>query len=487
MITAFLGFCPDFDPSMPGVMTACSGIMPTVKGFKPTPSPQQLYVALPSACIGEAFWALYLNGTQRFFAGTATQLYEGVNGTWTPVGSGSYGGGKWRFAMYGNDCIATNGIDAPQVAGTSGSFSALGGSPPIAPLVETLYGFTFLFESDNWHCSGIGTDNVWSNSVADQSATGPLIDTPGSITAARKLGRSIVVNKQNGVYRGDFVDVPLIWDFSLVAPVPGARSQGCVVDIGMQHAFIGTDDFYLTDGQAVWSIPGINGAPNPVKEWFFSNLDGTNAANIEGAFDQSTETVRWHFPSINANPAGSLDMVVMWNYRTNKWTADNYPIEAIIRPSIAAYTSWTYQQFDTAYGTYNGIPNLPYNSQLFFGSNQGYNGFIDTNHVANAFSGPPGSSTITTGDYGDDVHNWFLDGIRPVMSLYPSLPENPATATEFWRERLGDKLTQSDTEQLSGSKFPLRQSAAFHRWQFNFTGAYEIIGIDPNLIEDGDL
>lgn len=461
--------------------------MPTRRGFKPTPAPQQLYVALPGPVLGEAFLAEYLDGTTRLFAGTATQLYEGRNGTWTPVGSGAYGGGKWRFAMYGNDCLATNGVDAVQVATTSGNFSALAGTPPVAPIIETLYGYALLFESNNWHTSGLGDDTKWTNSVADQSASGPLIDTPGSITAARKLGRSIIVYKNNGIYRGDFVGVPLIWDWSLITPLPGAAGQGSVVDTGMMHALIGNDDFYLCDGTSVTTIQGIGGGPNPIKEWFFANLDGTKAANIEGVYDETNETVRWYFPSINAVPAGSLDMVIMWNLRTGKWTKDTVSIEAVIRPFLIAYTSWTYNQFDTTYGTYNGIPNLSYDAQLFFGSNGQYAGYIDNTHTAVSLSGTPQNSRIVTGDYGDDQHYWLIDGIRPIMATYPSLPTSPASVTEFWREALGTELNQADTEQLGKSKFPIRQSAAFHRWQFDFNGEYEIIGIEPHLVQDGEI
>lgn len=485
----FLGFCPDLDVTTPGILTDCAGIYPTQRGFKPLLAPVAQYPALASAALGEAFLAQYLDGTTRLFVGTATHLYELTNGTTITekAGGTTFSGGAWRFAMFGNDCIATNGTDAVQKVGTSGNFGALGGTPPNAPLVETVYGFVFLFETDNWHCSGLGNDASWDNSVTDLSATGQLLDTPGSITAARKLNRSIIAYKANGVYLGQFVGAPLVWQWTLIAPVPGAAGQGSVISIGNQQAFVGTDDFFLTDGTQVWPIPGPDGNVNPIKHWFFdSNANPAYLNKIEGYFDQLNETVTWHFSSTSANPAGTLDSTVSWNYRTNKWTHDTgINIEAVVRPVYVAGTSWSYDKFSNTYGTYDAIPALNYDNPLFFGTSNGYQAYIDTSHILQARTGSSGNSSMTTGDFGDNVNWWYLNRIRPMFAIAPGKASNLAIQG-YHRQNSGASYTVGDNIAMSADGFvELRASDAFHAMQLNFTGGYEIIGIDPELQKDG--
>ncbi len=485
----FLGFAPDYDPLTPGVLTDCAGIMPTKRGFTPKLSPMPQYPALASPALGEAFLAQYLNGTTRLFVGTATHLYELTSGTTiTEVDGGTtFTGGAWRFAMFGNDCIATNLTDVPQVAGSSGNFSALGGTPPKAQIVETVYGFTLLFETDNWHCSKLGVDSVWSNSVADLSATGQLLDTPGSITAARKLNRAMIAYKSAGVYIGQFVDVPVIWDWNLIDPTAGCAGQGSVVNIGKFHAFIGLDDFYMTDGNSVWPITGPDGKPNPIKEWFFETLAPGYGGNIEGILDVTNENVNWFFPSTSASTQGTRDQVITWNYRNNKWTHDKVSIQAVVRPYFQGTTSWSYDKFDTTYGTYNGIPDIPYDSALFFGSSQGYLSYVDTNNIVQALTGPAMASMLQTGDYGDNRNFIYLNGVRPMFATN-AYPAETMTITDLHRRASGTTFTTGDVGLLDQYGYvSVRGSDGFHRLLMNLTGNYEIIGIQPDLSPDGEL
>lgn len=466
-------------------MTVCNGIMPTRRGFKPMPTPSQAYPALPSQCLG-AYFAVYPSGAARLFAATSTHLYEGISGVWTEVDGGQTFSGSsnpWQFAMFGSDCIATNGADSPQVAGSSGNFAALAGTPPKGVLIQSASDFVLMFSGYTWYCSKAGDDAVWSFSISDLSATGPLIDTPGEIVAAAKLGRMVAAYKNRGIYLGQFAGPPNVWDWYLVSPETGTFSQGCVVNVGQFHVFIGLDDFYIFDGSSASRIKQ-GGGPNAIKEWFFATLDQNNASKILGRYDLVNDTVYWHFPSINASPAGTLDSWIAWNIRTGKWTMGNDTIEAVVLPFTSASTPWTYAQFQTAYVTYGGIVDVPYGSQLFAGSNIPIQAYFKTDHSLYLLNGSSENAGFTTGDLGLEPKTSFVDNVRPAYATFPT----SATVTGYYRDTLGEALTEGDTADLQTDGFmPLRQSARYHRLAFAMVGDWEMISFDADIALDGDF
>ncbi|MEZ0602938.1 hypothetical protein ACAX43_12405 [Paraburkholderia sp. IW21] len=119
-----VGFAPDVDPSTPGIFQTCNNIIPTAQGFKAAASPVNAgLTSLPSTVVGSALIAR-LDNTDRQFAGTASHIYENVNGTWNDVSrTGGYSLGtssQWRYAAFGNASLAVNGTDPLQVAIDSG-------------------------------------------------------------------------------------------------------------------------------------------------------------------------------------------------------------------------------------------------------------------------------------------------------------------------------------------------------------------------------
>src|SRR5687768_18078271 len=78
-----IGYAPDLPSFTPGVITNCSGMVPSLKGMKGAPSPQNTTLeVLASACKG-AMVLRKLDNSTRFIAGTLTALYEASTSTWT--------------------------------------------------------------------------------------------------------------------------------------------------------------------------------------------------------------------------------------------------------------------------------------------------------------------------------------------------------------------------------------------------------------------
>ena len=89
------GFVPDADPTTPGILLECNGWVPTPKGMKAAPSPNDAgYAALGAACFGFYFSRL-TDGTAKCYAGTAANLYELGSGTWTDRTGTALTTGTW--------------------------------------------------------------------------------------------------------------------------------------------------------------------------------------------------------------------------------------------------------------------------------------------------------------------------------------------------------------------------------------------------------
>ena len=85
MIVKLLGYAPDADPTIIGVLTGAQGVVPTVRGVKGAPSPVDAGMAtLAGTCQGAAL-AINVDGTTRLFAGTGKKLYEAGSSTWGDV------------------------------------------------------------------------------------------------------------------------------------------------------------------------------------------------------------------------------------------------------------------------------------------------------------------------------------------------------------------------------------------------------------------
>jgi len=96
-----LSFAPDLDPATPGVIQACTNIVPTQKGYTASYiGTNTSYPALAAAARNLVILRALDNST-RFFAATQTVIYGGSGGSWTDRSSGAYDigtGTRWSFA-----------------------------------------------------------------------------------------------------------------------------------------------------------------------------------------------------------------------------------------------------------------------------------------------------------------------------------------------------------------------------------------------------
>jgi hypothetical protein len=480
-VIPLLGFAPDLDPTTPGVITDCDGIIPTLKGFRAIGSGVSAGLPALAAACQSIVVVKKLDDTSRIIAGTKTKLYEGATTSWTDVsaGGGSYAGtadGRWRFAQFGNVTLAAQKSD-PLQSSISGAFAAIAGAPS-ASLVETINEFVMVADyndgtdtPDGWFCSGLADYTNWTPSASSQAANGRLTRTPGRNLALRRLGDDAIIYKERSMYRGVYQGPPVIWAWELVSDSIGCSSQEGVINIGTAHFFIGYEDFYMFDGSRPVPIGSA------VKEWFFDDLNFSFRYKIHGLHDRNRGIVMWWYPS-TASTGGALDKWVAYNYRKDRWGRGTLTVEALVEYMGA---SITFDSLGSLYATYDDLPDIAFDSPFWVGSTP-LPAYVDSSHVLKTFSGVPAASSYTTGDIGVDDSITFMSRVRPRFTTVPTT----ASMTNYYRDQLGAALTTDATRSASNGKFDLLRSARWHRMKFDFTGDVEVIGNVVTVEADSD-
>jgi hypothetical protein len=480
MIVELLGYAPDSDPTVPGVITSGSGVVPSLRGMKGAPGLATAGMAtLASTCVGAALLTK-LDGTTRLIAGAPQKLYEAGASTWTDVSRASTyttgTTGVWRFAQQANVSFAANGADTVQASSGSGAFSCIAGAP-IAAIVETAGKFVFAINTSTnangiqW--SALNNYASWSASIATQAGSDTLVASPGSLTAGRRFGNVIVVYKKNSMYLGVYVGPPAVWEFNLIPGDAGALSQEVVVNIGTadnpKHIFMGEDDFYVYDGSKPIKI-----GTNRVKKEVFGALFQSRYYACKALHDKQNSLVYFYYPTIDSIQPNACRV---YNYKTDKWGVDDRQIEATVEFNAA---SVSYDGLGALYATYNDLPNLSYDSALA-GNNLSLPGVFTTNHFLNTLTAPAGNTYLITGDYGDDSKFTTITRIRPRFLTSPTT----ATMKNSYRNNLGDSLSADMTVSIANGAFDVLRDARWHRIQMNFSGDWEMPGFAPEWVESG--
>ena len=482
----FFGYAPDIDTTTPGIFTNCANTVPTLKGFAGAPSPQTtLLPALAATCQGAAVLRK-LDDTTRLFAGSGTKLYEAGASSWTDrtrASGGDYALGtdiRWRYAQFGDVSLAVAKSDTLQFS-TSGAFADVTGAPKAA-IIETVGQFVFLFDTNEgtfgdspnrWWCCALGDYTDWVPDVATQCASGLLISSQGKTTAGRRFGEAIIAYKVRSIYLGIYVGPPAIWEFRQIPGEVGALSQECVVDVGTsedpRHIFMGEYDFYSFDG----ARPVPIGTPW-IKETVFGELDRTFQHLAAALHDRVNSRIYFYYPG---SASVTLDKCVVYNYKTGKWGRDDRSIEV---PVDHVGASITYADLGTLYSTYGDFPSVSYGS-AFWTAEFPIPAIFNTSHVIQTLTGPSVTSSITTGDYGDDSEFTLFSRAK---IRYMTAPDS-AEMVNYYRDNLGDALTTDQTTSESSSRFDVLRSARWHRMRFDFTGDWEATGFLPDVRRDG--
>lgn len=471
-----IGYTPDADPTVPGVITNCASVVPSIRGMKAAPSPVAMSLpALAAGCHG-AVVVNKLDNTTRFIAGTGTALYEDGGTSWTDrTRVGAYSAAadvRWSFAQYGDSTLAAIRSDTLQYS-TAGAFADVTGAPK-ASIVVTVNEFVFLFDTNEaiygdspnrWWCAAQGNYTDWTPSVSTNCYTGLLTSTPGKIKAAKRYGSNIVVYKDRSMYLGYFSGSPTGWIFNQVPGDSGALSNEVVVNVGLpespMHIFMGYSDFYMFDGSSAKPL-----GANILKATVFGQLNRQYAHCSTALHDYTNNLIYFYYP---ASGSSNPDKCVVYNYKTGAWGRDDRTIEA-----VAEYISGsiTYDGLGATYATYDDLPNVSHDTAFAY-TGSPFSLIFDDLHTPKTLTGTAGNSSITLGDLGNDSDFTLLQRVKPRFITAPT----SSSMVNYYRNELSDNLTMDATTPIASNRYDVLRDARWHRVRLDFTGDMEITDV----------
>lgn len=481
-----LTFAPDAIDVAPESLQAVSAI-PTIRGYRSPPAGVDLggdqFSGTPQ---GSATMA-GLSGSTRTFVGTGTYLYEYASGSWTDrsrAGNYSAGSSRWRFAQFGDTELAINKATVLQQSST-GAFSNVSNSPKAA-LMEVCAGFVMLADCDDsglsitggpnadqgnrWWCSQIfNAVGSWAPSASTQATSGLLVETEGSITGLRRLMADCVAYKAKSMYLGRYVGPPSVWDWSCVSKDIGCLSHEAIVNAGTAHYFVGDNDIYMFDGSRPAPIGQL------IREWFFSRLNRTYAGSIQSLHDRAARLIYWFYPT---GSDATLNSVLVYHYDSARWGAFDLTVKEVVETTTAQIT---YDDLGTLFSTYADLPNIPYDSP-FWAASTPVLAYLSSTSYLTSLSSASASMSLTTGYFGDENRVSVCTRLRPRFRI----PPTAATLNGSTVMNLGDNNSTGTTgSALQSGRFDVLQAGRYHQFALTFTGACEIEGLVPTLVEQG--
>ena len=439
-------YAPDLDERTPNIILAgSSNVVPTARGgFRPAyfadvgGSNQPSYPALAAACVG-ARYLLRNDGTDRLFAGTATKIYEAnqvAAYAWTDESrAGDYSGvTQWMFDQYGPTSLAaasrgthTEIQFSTGVVGTS--FANLTNAPKARIIVtqdNALYAFDYdpagTAFPDGWIRSDTGNITNWTTG-SGECVSGTFTETPGDITAAIKQGSGVVVFKDRGMWRGQYVGLPEVVRWELITPSVGCLGPLAVVNIDDVLYFADSNGFWIYDGSRPQKV--TNGLE---QEYRRSVATGVSTQDTRRCFIAVDDVygVLYFFPFFVTG--GSASSFYSFNYVTGAWGP--------ICTYFAGSTNSPFAISTPCPGTYNKLSVMP-----------GINGgsVAPNNYVFDAFGKKlwnMSESTITDTAgtashgcsiipslFGGNVHGSAISRIYPDLSAHTLVGSAGATTT----------------------------------------------------------
>jgi hypothetical protein len=171
--------------------------------------------ALSGAPIVGAFEYVQSGGTKIWIVGTTTRLFKKAFGdsAFVDITGGTPLTGTANdfhsFATHKDTLIITNGVDAVKKWTGTGDIANLGGSPPVARVVEVFQNHVVLGYISGFpnriQWSDLGNAENWSGGEAGSV---DFVDDPGEVVAIRNLRDNLMIYKSDAIYVMDYCVAP---------------------------------------------------------------------------------------------------------------------------------------------------------------------------------------------------------------------------------------------------------------------------------------
>lgn len=322
---------------------------------------------------------------------TKTKVYRYVPSTQTfsdISGAFSFAGGNGD--LFSSDTaydtfLMTNSVDVVKKWTGSGDIATLGGMTDCEPggisvkckIIRSFADFVVALNTTEdgsafsqrvrWNKRGVL--EVWKNDSAGAGQAGytDISDTPGQIYNASKIGNSLAIYKEDGIWLMSYVGLPAIFAFRGVVSGRGLIAPRALANLGDVHIFIAQDNIYLFNGASAQPIG------NAVKDFFYSDLNAGFKDRIATIILRDLNEVWFAYPSTSST--GDLDKILTYNYKTGAFSFADIAGTCLFSFLQGTDITWetipdtTWDDAAGAWDDFTLAANFP---AILFGTNDGY-------------------------------------------------------------------------------------------------------------------
>jgi hypothetical protein len=447
--------------------------------------------ALAARCQGGAA-VIDSAGNVRVFAGDASALYvnQGGTGNFADVtrASGPYNVGAdatWRILQFGNDIIATQVADAPQVytLGVSAQFDVLSTAAPRARHAAIIKNFLMLGgivdaidgeRPQRLHWSGLNDPRSWptpgtsaANAVQSdrqdiQGNGGWVQGIYGGVGAA-----DCIIPLEREIHRATYVGAPLIFQFDQIERARGMPAPGVAAHVGNMIFYLGQDGFYSCDGISSTPIGAAR-----VDKWFWRNVDQTYLPRTSCAVDAINKLVHWAVPLLG--DGGKPSTLLTFNWQLGRWAYSTIETEYLM-PSLTF--GYTLEGLDQLSASLDALP-FSLDSRAYTGNSLILGGWTANHRLAY----PTGATLEAVMETGE------VSGLQPHTRAYvngarPHVDGGAPTVAVGSRETPGGTVSWSTATTVGRNGIaPTRVSARYVRYRVTVPAGsswQHAIGIEP--------
>ena len=291
------------------------------------------YWLLPYNTITTDYW-IYPSLTKIYRVSTsgATTTHEDVTRTTGGDYSATADGG-WNGGVLGGVAIVNNGVDVPQMMGTSATdFAALSNwlasttTKVIRPFKRFLVALDTTESATRYpfrvrwsHPAEGGTVPVTWSASDDTKDAGyvDLSQTNGFVIDALPLGDSNIVYKEDSVWSMTYEGGQSIFGFRQIFSDAGILGRDCVQSFDSQHFVVSEDDVYTHNGQQKQSV-----VDTVIRDDLFNSIHPDYKTRTFVTTDKEKNEMWICFPSTSST--GAADKAFIWNWRNNSWSIRDY-------------------------------------------------------------------------------------------------------------------------------------------------------------------
>ena len=420
-------------------------------------------------CIG-AFSTKDDDGESLNIAGTKTDLYSLISGTWTSATGGAKpyttaSEFRWVFKRFGDTIVATNRSNNIQKMDVSGgAFSDLGGSPPRAKFMAVVRDFLVLGNlntgANKVQWSGLNDIEEWTpgNKESDLQTFpegGPITGMIG--------GEYGLIFQENQITRMEYQGPPLNFSFDVIETGLGAIASGSIVRFGIQTFYLSNNGFYVTDGSRSYPI-----GSEKVDKYFFSRANELALHKMTSAVDPINKLVIWSYVS-DDDATSNPDRLIIYNWDLKRWS--EVSTDGVTDPTVKLehqliYTSlsedYTLDELD-GFGTLSQI-DTPLDSRFWMGGSIILSAF-DGDTKAASFTGEVLPATIALGELEiNDLQRSIITQVWPEIDGAVDIKINS-------RESHQASSTSSGLIGTNSIGFaPFAHNGRYHQIEFSFSG-----------------